>query len=91
MRPRTTPTLLRRQNERDAKALGFSCLADFILESKFECDQTNHLLGTTKVRSASTKTGWKWYYIGSGASSSSKDGKCLHGGNLLHVIDIKNG
>ena len=27
---------------------------DFILESKFECDQTNNLLGTKKVRSAST-------------------------------------
>ena len=27
---------------------------DFILESKFDCDQSNHLLGTTKVRSAST-------------------------------------
>ena len=28
---------------------------DFMPESKFQCDQTNHPLGTTKVRSASTQ------------------------------------
>ena len=45
---------------------------DNILENKPDRDQTNHGLGTTKVRSASTqKTGWKWYDTQPAASSSS--------------------
>ena len=43
---------------------------EFILESKFECDQTNQLLGTTKDR-VDPETGWKWYDTQPAASSSS--------------------
>ena len=58
---------------------------DFIFESKFECDQTNHLLGTMKVRSASTQR-----QAGSGMTLSQlrphlpQDGVRLLGGSLLH-------
>ena len=58
---------------------------DLILENKFDRDQANHLLGTTKVRSASTRT-----QAGSGTPLSKhqallpQDGNRLRGGSLLH-------
>ena len=58
---------------------------DFILESKFDRDQTNHLLGTTKVRSASIRR-----QAGSSATLSKhqvllpQDGNRLRGESLLH-------
>ena len=65
---------------------------NFITESKFECDQTSHLLGTTKVRSASTQR-----QAGSGTTFGQQqallpqDGNRLHGGNLLHGHRHQNG
>ena len=59
--------------------------ADFIPENKFDRDQTNHLLGTTEARSASTRR-----QAGSGTTLSKhqvllpQDGNRLRGGSLLH-------
>ena len=52
---------------------------DFILESKFKCDQTNHLLRTTKVRSASTQR-----QAGSGLTLSQEQTLLPQGGTRLH-------
>ena len=63
-----------------------------ICESKSECDQTNHLHGTTKVRSASTRK-----QAGGGTTLSQQqallfwDGNRLRGGSLLHGHRHQNG
>ena len=65
---------------------------DFILENKFDLDQTNHLLGTTKVWSASTRR-----QAGSGTTHSKhqallpRGGNSLRGGSLPHCRKHQNG
>ena len=66
--------------------------ADFILENKFDRDQTNHSLGTTKVWSASTGR-----QAGSGTTHSKhqallpQDGNRLRGGSLPYGRKHLNG
>ena len=59
---------------------------DFILESKFECDQTNQLLGTTKVRSASTQR-----QAGSDMTLSLQQALLPQGGDRLHCGSLLHG
>ena len=59
---------------------------DFILESKFVCDQTNQLLVTTKVRSASTQR-----QAGSDMTLSLQQALLPQGGNRLHGASLLHG